>query len=311
MKPVASIIICTKNRADSLGRTLSALEGVNVPDHAPVELIVVDNGSSDHTAAVVQGHQSSKFELSYILESSGGQAHARNRGMSGAQGDIIIFTDDDVLPSAIWLEQHLAVYDDPSLSAALGRIEAVYVGPMPVWAAEHGDFSTRFGDATIKPFDGDLVGANMSFRRCVVDKIGGFDVRLGPGRSGFFDDSEFSRRLRRAGFVQCYEPAALVQHVINSDRLTAAALRRMLFQLGVSGFIVDNFGQSASFGRHLAHFVRSSLGKAKFDVKRMLTRRWPEITHVDLFYEMERGTMWARLQGRKKLERLYAVRRQS
>jgi hypothetical protein len=226
--------------------------------------------------------------------------------MQDSSGDIIVFTDDDVLPSAGWLTQHLSAYDDPATSAVLGRIEAVYVGPLPVWS-DNGDFSTRYGDIPLKPFEGDLVGANMSFRRRVPDTIGGFNVRLGPGRTGFFDDSDFSRRLKRAGFIQAYDPVASVQHIINSDRLTAAALRRMLFQLGVSTFVADDFGASGTFFRQLISFVRSSVGMAKFDLKRMLTRRWPEITHVDLFHEMERGSMWARVQGRKKLERLYDV----
>jgi glycosyltransferase involved in cell wall biosynthesis len=306
MKTAASIIICTKNRDDSLGRTLSALESIDMPEGGPVELLIVDNGSTDGTAEVVRSHRSEQFELRYILEPIGGQAHARNRGMAESKGEIIVFTDDDVLPTGGWLKRHLSAYADAGTSALLGRIEAVYVGPLPVWS-ENGDFSTKYGDSPLKPFEGDLVGANMSFRRSVPDKIRGFNVRLGPGRAGFFDDSDFSRRLRQAGFVQAYDPAASVQHVISSERLTAAALRKMLFQLGVSSFVADDFGASGTFFKELVRYARSSVGMAKFDLKRLLTRRWPEITHVDLFHEMERGNMWARLQGRKKLERLYDV----
>ena len=151
MKFAASIIICTKNRADSLGRTLTALEGVAIPQAARVELIVVDNGSTDHTAEVVRSHQSEKFELRLILEPIGGQAHARNRGMADTEGGIIIFTDDDVLPTGDWLKLHLQAYDDPTTAAVLGRIEAVYVGPLPVWS-DNGDFSTKYGDKPLKPF---------------------------------------------------------------------------------------------------------------------------------------------------------------
>jgi hypothetical protein len=187
-----------------------------------------------------------------------------------------------------------------------GRIEAVYVGELPVWS-ESGDFSTHFGDSAMKPFAPDLVGANMSMRSAVPKKIGGYDIRLGPGRCGYFEDSEYSQRLKRAGFVQAYRPGAMVKHVINVDRLAAPVLLKTMFQFGVSSYVADNYGQSGSFYPQFAKFLRSSLGVAKFRVKRWLTRKWPRITHVDLFYEMERGSMWARLQGRRKLERLYEL----
>lgn len=309
MKPVASIIICTKNRAGSLRETLAKMEGVLVPSSATIEMIVVDNGSTDHTREIVECHQTNKYKLQYIWEPNGGQAHARNRGLSIAKSDIIVFTDDDVLPCEHWLEEHIRGYADDEIAAILGGIEALHMGPLPAeYSRESMDFSTRFGDKTVKPFTGHLVGANMSFRRTVIDAIGGFNARLGPGRSGFFDDTDFSIRLMRAGFIQCFEPMASVQHVIESSRLRAIACRRMLFQLGVSIFVADEFGASENVWIQTRKLLFSTAGFLKYKVKCLVKRESRKCTHVDLFYAMERGKMWARLQGRRRLERLYGPR---
>ncbi|MEQ1829321.1 MAG: glycosyltransferase family A protein [Pirellula sp.] len=295
MRPVASIIICTKNRAESLRQTLAKMEGVIVPESEITELIIVDNGSTDHTREVVESHKTDKYELNYVWEPNGGQAHARNRGLSVAKSDIIVFTDDDVLPCEHWLEEHIKGYDDSGIAAILGRIEALHIGPLPQeYSRESMDFSTRFGDTTVKPFTGHLVGANMSFRRSVIDAIGGFNARLGPGRSGFFDDTDFSIRLMRAGFVQCFEPRASVQHVIDSSRLRATACRRMLFQLGISIFVADEFGASENVWTQTRKLLYSTAGFLKYKFKCLVKRESAKCTHVDLFYAMERG-----------LERLY------
>ena len=306
MKPVVSIIICTKNRAESLRQTLVKMESIIVPKQETTEMIIVDNGSTDHTAEVVGSHKTNKYEIHYIWEPNGGQAHARNQGLAVAKSDIIVFTDDDVLPCETWLEEHVKGYADAGISAILGEIEALHIGPLPQeYSRESMDFSTRFGNHTVKPFTGHLVGANMSFRRSVIDVIGGFNVRLGPGRSGFFDDTDFSIRLMQAGFIQCFEPRASVQHVIDSSRLRAPACRRMLFQLGISIFVADEFGASENVWNQTRKLLSSTAGYLKYRLKCLARRGKPKCTHVDLFYAMERGKMWARLQGRRRLERLY------
>ena len=128
-----SIIICTRNRAQSLGRTLEALEHVIMPDGVSCEVLVVDNGSKDQTFAVVQSAKLSRMSLRYVLEPTVGQVHARNAGLAAARGKIILYTDDDVHPSVEWLSHHLRAYDDPRVAAVLGRIELEFESPPPRW----------------------------------------------------------------------------------------------------------------------------------------------------------------------------------
>src|ERR1700691_4968336 len=97
-----SVIICTRNHALSLKQTLAELAAVQVPDGLKVELIVVDNGSVDDPRAVACAPRQT-WPAKYIFEPVAGQTAARNTGIAAASGDVIVFTDDDVRPDAVWL----------------------------------------------------------------------------------------------------------------------------------------------------------------------------------------------------------------
>src|SRR5581483_12381122 len=101
--PVVSIIICTRNRAQHLKATLESLNRVRVPSDLSAEVIVVDNGSSDETGAIVKDTKLRDFALRYSVEPRPGQSNARNRGLGIARGRAILFTDDDVRPPGEWL----------------------------------------------------------------------------------------------------------------------------------------------------------------------------------------------------------------
>ena len=90
-----SIIICTYNRAEHLADTLESLFKLNFPPSVSVEILAVDNNSSDSTADVVNRFQINHPSISYIFEATAGLSHARNRGIKEAKGNIITFIDDD------------------------------------------------------------------------------------------------------------------------------------------------------------------------------------------------------------------------
>jgi glycosyltransferase involved in cell wall biosynthesis len=101
----ASVIICTYNRSGSLERTLASLARMELRDSADWELLVVDNNSKDDTRVVVDGFtRASGVNCRYIFEKEQGLSHARNRGIREAKGEIIAFTDDDVLLDRHWLK---------------------------------------------------------------------------------------------------------------------------------------------------------------------------------------------------------------
>ena len=102
--PRISVIICTRNRAESLRATLETIGKLSVPEGWTVELLVVDNGSSDHTADVVRRASIPLMPVKHILEPRVGKSHAYNTGISTATGDVLLFADDDVRVPANWIE---------------------------------------------------------------------------------------------------------------------------------------------------------------------------------------------------------------
>ena len=98
-----SVLIATRDRASSLACTLEALEAQASPG-CPVEILVVDNGSVDDTADVVAAaRRRSTGLIIYIAEPKPGKSHALNTALRHARGDLLVFTDDDVLPAPGWL----------------------------------------------------------------------------------------------------------------------------------------------------------------------------------------------------------------
>ena len=102
-----TVALCTYNRADFLRQTLAGLARQNFP-RDQFEVLVIDNNSRDHTAAVVAEFANTVPAPRHVLETQQGLDYARNRAISEARGDIIIFGDDDILVAPDWLAQMLA-----------------------------------------------------------------------------------------------------------------------------------------------------------------------------------------------------------
>jgi GT2 family glycosyltransferase len=212
-----SVIICTRNRAVSLRPTLESIGKVTVPDGWTAELLVVDNGSTDGTRAVASELRLSNMKLRYVSEPKPGLSHARNAGMSVAKGEIILFTDDDVRPALDWLEKMVTPMLEGKCDAVVGSVRAAghlqrsWMEPMhKVWVA----VPTSSGDP-----ERELVGANMGFRRSVLERVPGFDTELGAGALGFGEETLFSWQLCEAGYRLSKVPDALVVHHFDPSRL--------------------------------------------------------------------------------------------
>ena len=97
MTPVVSIIICTRNRAESLREALAAIGRCEVPRDLPAELLVVDNGSTDDTRQVVESTRLANMPVRYAIETRPGKGYAYNRALAETTGQVLLFTDDDVV----------------------------------------------------------------------------------------------------------------------------------------------------------------------------------------------------------------------
>ena len=186
---------------------------------APVELIVVDNGSTDATAAVAR-----EAGATVIEESTPGPAAARNAGLRLARGDVIAHVDADTVPSSRWLASIAAPFADPAVVLVAGR----NVSYPPQTAAERYIAASGLIEserAVTRPHFPFAPSMNMAVRRDAALGIGGWSEDLTTG-----EDVDFSFRLcRDAGCAISYAPAAIVLH---RNRATDEGLRRQAWTYG-------------------------------------------------------------------------------
>ncbi len=120
-----SVVIATRNRAESLKDTLASLTGQS---RQADEVIVVDNGSSDHTREVVTSFRDMS-NISYVYEAVKGIPHARNTGIQEAKGDIVVFIDDDCVAEEDWLKNlEIPFIRDPNIGVVGGEITYYKIG---------------------------------------------------------------------------------------------------------------------------------------------------------------------------------------
>lgn len=216
-----SIVICTRDRCLHLRQGLAQLGTVAIPDGWRVELVVVDNGSSDETSAVVRAASLADMPVRYVFEPAKGKGHAYNSGLAAARGSVLLLTDDDTRPPPNWIEEMCRPILDGQVDAVQGGVRIAphldrpwLRGVLRTWVAE-------VVDPEIPP-EG-LVGANMAFSRNAMLEVGPFDPSLGPGAAGFFDDTVYGWRLRATGRKVLYLPSVAVEHHFDADRLSLKA----------------------------------------------------------------------------------------
>ncbi len=222
--PFATVTICTYNRARWLRETLEFITRQDYPADR-WEVIVIDNNSSDSTAAVVAEFVSAAKPPRYFLEKNQGSSFARNRGIAEAKGEIIIFTDDDMLGSPAWLRDLMAPFTlagNETIAAVAGEVVPVFPEGLPNWLVNRWrplEFRTDVGPLRSNQLP---MTANLAFRSSVFPEVGLFRTDLGRigNHSLFNEDHEFCRRVLAAGHVMWYTPVGLLQHQIPASRLT-------------------------------------------------------------------------------------------
>jgi glycosyltransferase involved in cell wall biosynthesis len=233
----ATVIVCTYNRAESLRETLRALRAQATARSRRWEAIVVDNNSRDHTRAVVEEAQREWPLLRYEFEKAQGLSPARNHGIGAARGEVLLFTDDDVLPEPDWLEATLIGLAKYRADAGGGYIGPIWETPPPSWLTTrfHGFLAIRADRSDDYPITSDVqppFGANMAIKKVVFERVGPFDVNR--GRRGEVlasgEDGEMFERILAAGFTAVFLGRSRVHHKVESFRVTKHYFRRWRFE---------------------------------------------------------------------------------
>jgi glycosyltransferase involved in cell wall biosynthesis len=205
--PRVAVVVPTYNRAASLAETLGDLAGQDYPRDR-LAIVVVDDGSTDGTAAVVRAAQAGcPFPLAVVRQGRGGIPAARNRGIAASGGEVVGFTDSDCHVGPDWVRRAVG-HMGPGVGLVVGPIRPVV----------HARRRPGFFQHQLPPVEREdplYPGANMFYRRAVLERLGGFDERIGrrwggPPVQG--DDTLLAWRAKRAGVGVAFAADAPVEH---------------------------------------------------------------------------------------------------
>lgn len=227
-----SVVVPVYNAARTLPVCADALARL---DPQPMEILFVDNGSSDESLPILRAFQRDhpSVPAHVLTEPRRGAASARNAGIRAAKGDVIALMDADCAPDRRWLHHLARPFEDPETGAVAGRVvsapatstvelfSALYTLQLPGEPRR----STRW-----TPWEGGYVTANFSVRASILKDIGGIDEgSVGGTAAG--SDYDLCARLYARGHAVAYVPEAVVTHY---HRTTVRGMMRQAFDYGES-----------------------------------------------------------------------------
>jgi glycosyltransferase involved in cell wall biosynthesis len=267
----ASVVVCayTEDRWPQIQLALASIARQTVP---PWQVIVV----ADHNPSLGQRLEAQYPDLEVIPNSfDRGLSGARNSGVERADGDIVVFLDDDARAEPGWLEALLASYDDESVLGVGGLVLADWASmTRPGWLPEEFLWVVGCSYQGLPSGKAELrnpLGANMSFRRSAFDKAGLFDSSVGrsfaASRPLGCEETEFSIRLLEAapyGRIM-YEPLAVVHHHVDRSRGRWRYFLNRCYAEGCSKARVARLSGMSSALRsersYLRHTIRRAIGR--------------------------------------------------
>jgi glycosyltransferase involved in cell wall biosynthesis len=228
-----SVVLSTYNRCDILPRALEHLARQQTRG-LEVEIIVVDNNSTDETKAVIESFAARDKRIRYLFEPRQGVSYGRNAGIAAARADAIVFTDDDVEVASDWIYRiHQALLHYPDADFIGGRVLPVLKGLLPVWAhAKMAPFALQdYGDDPVvvsAAHQRCLIGACLVARRRAILRAGLFstETQKVKGELGDTEDADWEIQVWNCGGHGVYVPQIIVYSPVASERLAKSYHRR-------------------------------------------------------------------------------------
>ena len=244
--PKITGVICTHNRERYLERCILSLFDQNLESEI-FEILVVDNGSTDTTLQICDKFSEFK-NFRYVYEPVLGLSTARNTGWQQAKGKYVGYLDDDATADRTWFEKALWCFEnvDPIPEWIGGPIELEWEIAGPDWVS--GDLLAALGKVDwgetrmflTKPSER-LGGGNSFYMKSILEKMGGFDSRLGRKKNLLLsgEETQFQHRLRAMGGHLYYHPGIRIFHFVPRERLEPIFFYRRYYWGGITDYIMS------------------------------------------------------------------------
>jgi glycosyltransferase involved in cell wall biosynthesis len=307
--PLVSVIIPTYNRSRLLKQTVDTFLAQDYPADR-WELILVDNGSTDDTRDVIRKLEVEHSGIRAMTEPRKGAHFARNSGALAATGEILYFTDDDMLAEPNMLSEIVQGFDtDRQVASVTGKVLPKWDTEPPVWVLEHCRNALLslldLGEATIvSDEDPGVFSCHQAVRKEVFMSAGGFnpdtnaDVFTGDNETGL------NIKIKQLGFRFAYVGAAVTHHIIPASRMTQTYLNGRMADQGFcdsyTQFRALRPGKGRLARRMLAHSVLGGLTVLKAAAHRAAGDSAWHLDLARLFYFRNRIRYDARLVSQER-----------
>jgi len=220
METKLSVVICTFNRIELLSIVVN--EVLKLIKGKPIELLIIDNNSTDNTAKDISDCSVLNKQLRYVKETKQGLSFARNSGIRMSNSPWVLFLDDDGFPNSD-LFLNLDYYIDQQEQLIVGgHYSAWYYYGEKKWSKD--SYYSNYPEIKNKTFlEGNqyLSGGLLLIHKSLFEQVGFFDTELGMvgNKIGYSEETEFQMRLKKIGIKMLYDPNLSMKHVVAKQKL--------------------------------------------------------------------------------------------
>ena len=290
-RPLVSVLICTYNRVDDLKKCLDSMLDQTYDNF---EVIVINGPSTDETENLLK-----KYPFKCLgQKKKGGLSEARNLGVREAKGEIVAFIDDDAVADKNWVKSHAMKYKDEMVGGVGGTI-IMKNSKIAEYENRVNKFGVLKNEKKIANYRYEwfntTCGCNTSFRKKILDEIGGFDGYY----TFWFDETDVCVRMAKAGYKIESESRAVVQHNYTDgperSNIWYHITQKQLY------FIFKNFGDELPLEKILYENFKCYIYDSSYITLRFLLLRVHPIIYIKSLKYMITGRIQGFKDGKKFL----------
>lgn len=230
-----TVVVCTHNRAPVLRGCLESLQE-QTSEKPAVEVLIVDNASTDQTTGVANGYAMRNPTWRVLYEAAPGLSNARNCGWQNAQGEYVGYIDDDARTAQRWADRACEIIDEHRPDIFGGSVYPLFETKKPKWFHERYEIRCATNSARWNAATSSLAGSNLFFRREIFHRHGGFDPNLGmqAAKLGYGEETDMMERVldARPDTKIYFDPELRVLHLTPATKMRVSFFFYSRFKAG-------------------------------------------------------------------------------